>query len=95
MTKLTLLHIMFTIRLYHLNITEAIIFLSISNTAGIVYQSDLLNLNFSPARLSLTVNKLIARGYLASTQDQRDARRHPLYLTNQGYDFIAQLQKEG
>lgn len=87
-----LINILNVIRKEGLNLSSVLTFLVIRQTGETIYQRD-IKVDFSPAKLSINVNKLIEKGYLQEIADKTDNRRKILFITENGNKFLNILLK--
>ena len=80
-----------TIRTEQLNLSATLVLLIINNRHnGTIYQKD-IQIDFSSAKLSVNINKLIKHKMLQEVIDNEDNRRKILFISQYGKNFIKNL----
>jgi DNA-binding MarR family transcriptional regulator len=90
--KLQLIDTLEVIRNNNLNLS-AVLVLLILDTSKATYQRD-IKTDFSPAKLSKNITKLIETGMLQAVEDREDSRYKILFITQTGHKLLKSIMKE-
>lgn len=89
----TLIEILENIRKEQLNLSSTLVLLIIKQTGTPTNQCKIKIAQFSGAKLSVNIQKLVQKGYLMETADRCDNRQKILYITCEGEKFLKILLK--